>query len=190
MTLRKFRLIIMLLALAAVVLPSVAVASGGNPDPKVRPWKGAESFAPVVLGPNPAYCDGRLPPEAVFGVFEGSGVDTEGLFNAKVTGCLNLKTNELFNLYAVDTFVGGKDVTGKTDSVNVVPDDFTLQVDSAKCVATNAHPVAFTVEGGTGRFEGATGQGTFHFAMNYPPDCNALVHPAQVWFEGHLRTPA
>jgi hypothetical protein len=72
--------------------------------------------------------------------------------------------------------------------VKIETDDFALQVNPATCVATNRHPVQFTVAGGSGSLTGATGHGRFDFAMPYPL-CTGASPPftAYVWFKGTIQ---
>lgn len=167
-----------MIVLVSVVLPTVGTGTGNRAEADPVQWKGAETFSPVTVGPNPTRC-GAAPPN-VFAVFAGNGVDSRGgVFEVNASGCMNLDTLRLFNLEATDTFVR----TG--EQIFIAPADVTLTLNQDSCIATNDGPVPFTVAGGTGRYKDATGRGTFDVAMNHPP-CNGLVHPVHVWFKGEL----
>jgi hypothetical protein len=162
-----------LVAVGALV---VGATAGASP---VTDWKGAESFTQTGLAPNLTRC-GPLP-DNLEGRFAGSGIDTAyGTFAVTTSGCVNVRTLRVSDLQATDTYLRSG------DRVKIVTDDFTLALDAKTCVASNRHPVAFRVAGGTGGLAGATGRGHFDIAMNWTP-CNGLVLPAHVWFNGELR---
>jgi hypothetical protein len=141
-------------------------------------WKGAETLTPVALIPNFGRC-GSLP--NLEARYAGVGIDTGGgAFSVIASGCLNLGALRVFDMEVTDTY------TATLDRVRIEPDDFTLVLDSATCVASNPVPIAFRVAGGTGRFKGARGGGHFDFALNHPA-CNGLVIPAHIWFHGQIR---
>lgn len=142
-------------------------------------WKGAETFSLIGAAPNVTRCGAF--PENIELTFAGSGIDTEGgMFNVTASGCTNSATNRIFDLKATDSYVKSG------DQVFIAAGEFVQVIDQETCVATNEHPVAFSVAGGTGGHAGATGQGRFNFAMNQTT-CNGLVQPAHVWFKGMIR---
>jgi hypothetical protein len=61
-----------------------------------------------------------------------------------------------------------------------------LAPNPAICAATNAHGVPFRVAGGTGRYAGAKGHGSFHIFSNLTP-CNGQAVPTHVSFKGMLQ---
>lgn len=145
-----------------------------NPD-----YKGGSTFNLTGAGPNVPRC-GPFPDNIELS-FTGSGIDTEGGYNTAVfSACTNTTTNLVFDLKAIDTYVGSG------DQVFIEGDPFVQTVNPDTCVATNEHGVKFRVAGGTGGHAGATGNGKFHITSNVTP-CNGLVLPAQVWFEGVIR---
>lgn len=157
-----------LIAIAATVWPG---ASNGS----VSSWKGAESMALVGLAPSPERCG---QPPVLEATFIGDGIDSlGGLFTVVASGCLNQSTLQMTDLTATDHFVDG--------TLLILPGNVTLTLDPQTCVASNAAAVPFSVGDGTGRFEGASGSGTYHLALNWAP-CNGIAAPARVWFEGSL----
>ena len=161
--------------LAAAVIGATGVASADRPG-----WKGAETFSPVAIGPNPARCG--VFPRHLEAHFVGSGIDTRGgPFAVRASGCLDTEANVLFDLEATDTYLG----TG--DSLRIAPADVPLDVNPATCTATNRAPVRFDVTGGTGAYAGAEGGGTYDLAFTLPT-CPGPQAPVHVWFHGHLET--
>ena len=165
-----------LAALALIaVLGMIALPVAARPPA----WKGAETFSLLAAGPAPERCGPA--PRFLEARFAGSGIDTAGgTFAVTASGCRDTVEQMLFDMEATDTFADG--------ALHIAPDDVALVIDPATCVATNAHPVAFTVAGGTGRFAGATGRGTFDLAMT-EPGCGAAPQPVHVWFSGRLQLP-
>jgi len=163
---------------ASLVLGTNAVPAHADDDDEALPYKGSETLALVSVAPNPARCGDFPNFEAVF---EGSGIDTAGgVFTVVSSGCQNIQTGYVFDLVAVDTYANG-------DSVNIVADDFFFVFDPQTCVSSNADPVRYWIDGGTGAFAGATGRGKFDIASN-DPSCNGVVAPSFVWFRGKVRT--
>ena len=155
----------------------VTLQAGPTGALPTTPWKGAETLVPIAVGPNVDRCGA---PPNVEARYAGTGIDTNGgTFAVTASGCLNLDTLRVFDMEATDTYAG----TG--DAIHIAPADFTLVIDPATCVATNADPVPFRVDGGTGRYELSTGSGTFDFALNHP-QCNGLAQPAHIWFRGEV----
>jgi hypothetical protein len=167
---------------AAVVTLASVVTGASQPVSAERPdWKGAETFAPVSIGPNPVRC-GVLPRQ-LEARFLGSGIDTSGgPYTVSASGCLDSEANVLFDLEATDTYLR----TG--DSLRIAPADVALDVNPVTCTATNREPVRFDVAGGTGAYAGASGGGSYDIAFTLPtcPGPQTAVH---VWFRGHLQTP-
>lgn len=163
-----------------VTVVGLGLHIGGAAAARIADWKGAEVLTQTSLAPNPARCGDA--PSNLEATFAGTGVDTAGgAFSVTVSGCLNLDTLRVFDLEATDTYVRSG------DSVLIAPDDFTLIVDPATCVATNTRPVMFEVAGGTGEYEEARGGGQFDFAVNWAP-CNGLTQPTHIWFRGTIES--
>jgi hypothetical protein len=171
------------------VIAALAVAIGSaagicaatkvvSADPPV--WKGAESLAPVAIGPDVTRCGAF--PRNLEAHFAGSGIDTNGgPFSVTVSGCLDTTANVLSNLAATDTYARSG------EALFIAPADTPLIIDHVTCVATNPQPVRFNVTGGTGRFAGARGTGTYEIAFTLPT-CPGLPQQVFVWFRGHLET--
>jgi hypothetical protein len=141
-------------------------------------WKGAETFAPVTIGPNEARCGAF--PRNVEARFAGSGIDTNGgPFAVTASGCLDTEAAVVSHLEATDTYAR----TG--DAVQIVPADAVLSVNAETCVATNVDPVPFSVGGGTGRYANASGSGTYDLAFPMP-GCAGPPQTVHVWFTGSL----
>jgi len=150
-------------------------ASGGRPG-----WKGAETFAPTSIGPNPSRCGDF--PRNLQATFVGSGIDTlGGPFAVSVSGCLDTESNVLFDLESTDTYLGSG------DALRIAPGKVALHVDPVTCVATNRVPVRFDVVGGTGAHTGARGGGHYDIAFTLPT-CPGPQQPVHVWFSGHIDT--
>ena len=165
-------------ATLAAILPVSQALSGHGAEG----WKGAESLTPVAIAPNPSRCGPA--PVNLHARFAGSGIDTNGgPYTVAASGCLNTQTRRLSELRATDTY------TRNGDSIDIDIDDFTLRVSPVTCVATNKHPVRFTVAGGSGSLARASGHGHFDFAMPYPL-CAGARPPftAYVWFSGTIQT--
>ena len=180
----KTRFTAMLLTFTGLMILAGQLFGGSSAavvDDNVNPhYKGGSSFNLTGAGPNVARC-GAFPDNVELS-FTGSGIDTEGGFNTAVfSACTNTATNLVFDLRATDTYAQ----TG--DQVNIEGDPFVLVPNPSICAASNAHGVPFRVAGGTGKYAGATGNGRFHITSNLTP-CNGLTPPAQVWFEGVIRT--
>ncbi len=161
--------------LAGVVIGPTGWASAERPG-----WKGAETLAPVGIGPDLARCG--VFPRHLEAHFVGSGLDTAGgPYAVSASGCLDSEANVLFDLEATDTYLG----TGH--SLRIAPADVALDVNPATCTATNGAPVRFAVAGGTGAYAGATGGGSFDIAFTLPtcPGPQTAVH---IWFRGQLDT--
>lgn len=167
--------VVMAACLAAITLgPLGALAAKADR----HSWKGAESFTPVQVGPNPSRC-GPFP-QNLEARFAGSGIDTNGgPFSVTASGCLDTVANVLSSLEATDTYLD----TG--DAVLIAPGDVALTVDPTTCVATNRQPVHFDVAGGTGRYAGARGDGTYDLAFTLP-SCAGAQQSVYVWFRGRL----
>jgi hypothetical protein len=143
-----------------------------------RVWKGAETLSPVSLAPNAARC-GPFP-RHIEARMAGSGVDTNGgPYTVVASGCLDTQTDVIFDLEATDTYLR----TG--EAVRIDPENLSLDVDPGTCVAANREPVRFKLAGGSGRYVGAEGAGTYTLAMTMP-DCVGPQVPAQLWFEGRI----
>jgi hypothetical protein len=163
---------VLITASAATVILA-AVASADRPV-----WKGAETFAPVRIGANPARC-GTFP-RHLEAHFAGSGIDTNGgPYAVSASGCLDTEANVLFDLEATDTYLGSG------DSVRIAPADAPLEVDPATCTATNRQPGRFAVAGGTGRYAGASGDGVYDLAFTLPT-CPGPQQSVHVWFQGRI----
>jgi len=180
----KTRLTVMLLTLTGLSMLAGQLRGGSSAaalDDHVNPhYKGGSTFNLTGAGPNVARC-GAFPQNVELS-FTGSGIDTEGGYNTAVfSACTNTATDEVFDLKATDTYAQ----TG--DQVFIEGDPFVLAPNPAVCAAANAHGVPFRVTGGTGGHAGATGNGRFHIAANLTP-CNGQVLPAQVWFEGVIKS--
>ncbi len=160
------------LLLGGAVAASPAQAGNG-----AQKYKGSVALNVVSVAPNIPRC-GEAP--NVEAQFQGGGLDTGGgLVTVDATGCQNLDTGEVFDLIAVDTYADG-------NSINIVADSFFLVPNPQTCVSSNAEPVRFWIDGGTGLFDGATGGGKFDFATN-DPGCNGEVEPAFIWFKGKIK---
>lgn len=166
---------VVIVAVSGATAATVA-ASGGRPG-----WKGAETFAPTSIGPNPSRCGDF--PRNLQASFAGSGIDTlGGPFTVSVSGCLDTETNVLTDLESTDTYLRSG------DALRVEPGDVALHVDPTTCVATNRVPVPFDVVGGTGAYAGARGGGHYDIAFTLPT-CPGPQQAVHVWFGGHLHTP-
>jgi hypothetical protein len=179
----KTRLTVMLLTLAGLMILTGQLPAGSSAaavDDHVNPhYKGGSTFYLANARPNVARCGAF--PENIELTFTGSGIDTEGGYNTAVfSACTNTTTNEVSNLRATDTYAQ----TG--DQVNIEGDSFVLAPNPAICAAANAHGVPFRVNGGTGKYAGATGNGRFNIFSNLTP-CNGQVLPSHVSFEGVIR---
>jgi hypothetical protein len=162
---------------AGPVIGSAAAAGADRPG-----WKGAETFTPVGIGPNPARCGAF--PRHLEAHFVGSGIDTRGgPYAVSASGCLDTQANVLFDLEATDTYLGSG------DSLRIVPADVSLDVNPATCSATNREPVRFHVAGGTGAYAGASGGGSYDLAFTLPT-CLGPQAAGHIWFRGRLDTPA
>ena len=95
------------------------------------------------------------------------------------SGCLDTEAVVLSELSAVDTYLR----TG--DSVHIAPGDAALSFDPATCVAATTSPVPFTLAGGTGRYAGASGSGTYETVFTMP-NCLGPQQSVHIWFEGSL----
>ena len=180
----KTRLTVTHLTLTGLIILAGQLRGGSSAaavDDHINPhYKGGSSFNLAGAGPNVPRCGAF--PENVELSFTGSGIDTEGGYNTAVfSACTNTITNLVFDLKATDTYVQ----TG--DQVFIEGDPFVLVPNLDICAAANAHGVPFRVAGGTGGHAGATGNGRFHIASNLTP-CNGQTPPAQVWFEGVIKT--
>lgn len=177
----KTRLTVLLLTLTGLIIlagqlrggsSAATVANHVNPH-----YKGGSTFNLAGVGPNVPRCGAF--PENIELSFTGGGMDTEGGLNTAVfSACTNTTTNLVFDLRATDTYVQ----TG--DQVFIEGEPFVLVPNPANCSASNAHGVPFRVTGG---HAGATGNGRFHITSNLTP-CNGQTPPAQVWFEGVIKT--
>ncbi|HVL32134.1 MAG TPA: hypothetical protein VM600_00965 [Actinomycetota bacterium] len=159
---------------ALVFATSVSVwVTADEPAPA---WKGAESMTPIAFAPNPERCGA---PPVLEGRFAGDGLDSRGgIFTVTASACFNTETLKVTDLEATDRF-------SAADTLLIKPADVVLVLDPVSCVATNRHATPFSVAGGTGRYDGASGSGTYHIALNWPA-CNGAAAPARVWFEGVL----
>lgn len=181
MTKHQRRAALPAVALMALVMLAGGTAAVGSSPTGERPWKGAETLQPVSFRPAPDRCG--PPPTFLEGRFAGTGLDNVGgAFVVTASGCLDTQALRLFDLQATDTF------TDSGASLTIRPEDVNLVLNPRTCVAVNRQPVPFTVEAGTGILEGATGQGTFHLALSYPP-CGGAPLPAHIWFQGVLHLP-
>ena len=163
------------LTVAVIALALGASATAGA-DP--RPWHGAETFAPVRIGPGVERCGAF--PRHLEAQFAGSGIDSfGGPYAVTASGCLDTDTMVLSDLEATDTYVGSG------DSVRIAPADAPLHFDPATCTATNTRPLRFDVVGGTGALTGARGGGQYDLAFTLPtcPGPQQVVH---VWFHGTI----
>jgi hypothetical protein len=181
----KTRLTVMLFTFTGLVILAGQLGGGSSAalvDDHVNPhYKGGSSFNLAGAGPNVARC-GAFPQNIELS-FTGSGIDTEGGYNTAVfSACTDTLTNIVFDLKATDTYVQ----TG--DQVFIEGEPFVLVPNPANCAAANAHGVPFRVAGGTGGHAGATGQGRFNIYSNLT-QCNGLVLPSQVSFEGVISVP-
>jgi hypothetical protein len=167
--------------LLCVIALTVLVPATGEATSSAR-WKGAESMTPVALRPDVERCGD--PSAALEARFAGEGIDNAGgPFSVAASGCLDPNRLRIFDLEATDTFLDG------SGSLLITPHDAALVLDEDTCVATNVRPVPFVVTGGTGAFASATGRGTFHIALSWPP-CGGIPAPARVWFSGSLTRDA
>jgi hypothetical protein len=163
-------------ATAALLLGTNAVSAPHAHDSQELDYRGAATLFVVSVGLDPDRC-GDAPSFEI--TFEGSGIDTAGgITTIESSACQNTATGEVFDLVAVDTYADG-------DSLNIVSDSFFLVFDPETCVSTNVHPVHFSLDGGTGAWEGASGGGRYDIALN-DPNCNGEVTPAFVWFGGRV----
>src|ERR1051325_7673742 len=182
----RIKLILTSLALAALITGAGYVISGTSAaaasSTTVNPhYKGDSAFNLAGAGPNVGRCGAF--PENIELSFVGKGIDTEGGLNTAVfSACTNTTTNEVFDLKAIDTYVGSG------DQVFIEADSFVQVIDPVNCTATTAHAVPFRVAGGTGGHAGATGQGRFNLYSNLTP-CNGQTPPAFVSFEGMIQVP-
>ena len=180
----RIKLILTSLALAALITGAGYVISGTSaaaaPSTRVNPhYKGASAFNLAGVAPNVARCGAF--PENIELSFTGQGIDTEGGLNTAVfSACTNTTTNEVFDLKAIDTYVGSG------DTVSIEADSFVQAIDPVNCTATTAHSVPFRVTGGTGGHAGASGTGRFNLYSNLTP-CNGQTPPAFVSFEGMIQ---
>ena len=136
-------------------------------------------MTPLAIAPDPSRCGPA--PVNLHARFAGTGIDTNGgPYTVAASGCLSTQTRRLSELRATDTY------NRNGDSIDI--DDFTLRVSPATCVATNKHPVRFTVAGCSGSLARASRHGHFDFAMPYPL-CAAAQPPftAYVWFSGTIQ---
>jgi hypothetical protein len=165
--------------LLSVVMSVILAPVGDTPARAAEDaWTGAETLTAISVGPNLARCG--VFPRHLEARLSGAGVDTNGgSYVVVASGCLDTREDVLFGLEARDTYVR----TG--ESIVIVPDDVPLAVDPATCVGTNARPAGFDVEGGTGRYAGVDGGGTFTLVMTMPT-CAGPQAPAQLWFTGSL----
>lgn len=171
---RTTKLLVAAAAGLAVISPGAEPATARS----VPDWKGAEQMALLALVPAPDRCGAALQANLA-----GHGLDTAGgAFAVTASACLDADALTLTDLEATDRYTSG------AGSVHIAPGDVALQLDPTTCVATNAQPVPYTVAGGTGAFDGATGQGSFDIALAWPP-CGAAPQPAYVWFSGELTVP-
>lgn len=160
-------------AAAAILMFSTATAGAGS-----RTWKGAETFAPVRVGPGLARCGAF--PRNLEAHFAGSGIDTfGGPFVVTASGCLDTQAMVLSDLEATDTYLRGG------DSVHIAPDDAALDFDPATCTASTSRPLRFVVAGGTGALAGARGGGTYDLAFTLPT-CVGPQQIVHVWFRGTI----
>jgi len=90
-------------AMALLIVAAVATVSAAGVAGAERPvWKGAETFAPVRVGPNPARCG--VFPRNLEAHFVGSGIDNNGgPYSVTASGCLDTEDNLLSDLEATDT---------------------------------------------------------------------------------------
>ena len=155
---------------------SAAAASSARVNPH---YKGASAFNLAGAGPNVARCGAF--PENVELSFTGQGIDTEGGLNTAVfSACTNTNTNEVFDLKAMDTYVGsGDQVFIEADSSSSPSTRLTAQ----RPRRTQFHSVLPEVRAVTA---GATGQGRFNLYSNLTP-CNGQTPPAFVSFEGMIQ---
>jgi hypothetical protein len=165
-------------ALTAVAVCTLTLGAFAVARADQREWKGAETFAPVAIGPNLARCGSF--PRNLEARFVGSGIDTfGGPFTVAASGCLDTEANVLSDVEATDTYLG----TG--DSVHIAPADAALDFDPTTCTATNRRPLRFEVTGGTGDLTGASGGGHYNLAFTLPT-CPGPQQTVHVWFSGHL----
>src|ERR1051325_32046 len=182
----KTKLTLTLITLAGLIVFAGYVQGGSSAAAaladRVNPhYKGASAFNLAGAGPNVARCGAF--PENIELSFTGQGIDTEGGLNTAVFSAgTNTTTNEVFDLKAIDTYVG------RGDQVFVEADSFVQVMDPVSCTATTAHAVPFRVAGGAGGHAGATGQGRFNLYSNLTP-CNGQTPPAFVSFEGMIQVP-
>ena len=164
-----------------VAIFAVGTEQGGAARAASPAWKGAETLNPLSLAPAPLRCG--PPPTYLEGRFAGSGLDSVGgAFTVTASGCLDTEKLRLFDMEATDTFVSSG------DSIVILPGDVDLVLNADTCVAVNRRPVPFRTGSATGSLQGASGQGTFHIALSYPP-CGGALLPAHVWFDGTLHVP-
>jgi hypothetical protein len=182
----KTKLTLTLITLAGLIIFAGYVGGGNSSaaalEARVNPhYKGSSAFNLAGAGPNVARCGAF--PENIELSFTGEGIDTEGGYNTAVfSACTNTTTNEVFNLRAIDTYVGSG------DQVIIEADSFVQTINPANCTATTAHTVPFRIAGGTGGHAGATGHGRFNLYSNLTP-CNGQTPPAFVSFEGMIQVP-
>lgn len=166
------------IALVALAVLAVGMSEVGAAREPRAAWKGAETLQPIALAPSPERCG--PPPVNLEGRFTGTGLDSVGgAFVVTASGCLDTEALRLFDLEATDTY------SRSGASLKILPDDVELRLDPSTCIAVNRRPVPFKVGGGTGLLEDATGHGTFHIALSYPP-CGGTDQPAHLWFKGKL----
>lgn len=123
------------------------VKSNGNPVTKTIIFQNSSGTAAIV--PNQGYCGAFTPPLQF--VIEGSGIATHiGLFTVSNLACVDVSGNFLSPLYGFITAANGDEI--HTQMGMPYPD-----LDNPPNIF---YP--YTIIGGTGRFENATGELLMH----------------------------